>query len=1009
MDGVVAVRSATPFIGRGPHLERLHELLKGAAAGTSAAVLLSGEAGVGKTSLATGFGRQARETGAIVLTGRNVDLGSGGLPYLPFSEALTQVLREGRSDGVEPLIGPAARAKAARDVVLRIASVRPSLARLAGRNESLPEPHGGAADLDRLALFEAVSDTLSRISATVAPLVLIIEDLHWAEQSTRDLVRFLATRLASDPLLILVTYRSDDLHRRHPVRALLAELMRLPAVELMELNPFDEAELSAFLTAVHGSELSASIVHRIAERSAGNAFFAEELLSAEADDDRLPAALADVLIDRLERLQPATQQLLRVASVIGAFRIEDTLLRTAAAEGAGLSGPQAQAALRDAVAQQVLVPDEDDRFGFRHALLQEAMYEDLLPGERVRLHGTIARLLAERDTVPGRQAAGDAAEQARHALAAHDLPQALDASLRAARAAIERLAPAEALTQFERVLQLWTVVDGSARPAGTDVVSIGLAAADAAGDAGLRERAVALSQAAADAAHATGDTELSNQALARLAVHLYAIDDNDRVIKVTRQVVASYPGTQDGGQAQNPTAALVSARAMMARAMCSLSDTDGALRVVRPGLAEAGALGMRAAEADMQMSWAVVDYMLGRAGADEHLQLARDAAEASGDPGIMMRVVYSGLIDRFEEGDLDTVLRLIDESLAIADSAGLSNGLYATQCRWMLVNAHWNRGDADAAMAAVVDGCSSLPAFGSRQVQHAALPILAARDPREALSWAHDLEAVPTNPWDEPGRWAAKAEAYAWLGDLDRSVECSASAIATLDALGEPYALIGIAMSTSAVAVYADLAARAGQGRSAGHVAAAQRFVDDARERARHGKPRRFRMGPEGLAWLERLQAEERRLTGSDTSQDWQATVDAFARFGMAYELARSRWRLAQRLLAEGARDDARMQVAAARKAAVSLGAAPLLAALDDLARRGRLHSSAAPDGSRLTARECDVMRLVAKGLTNRAIGERLFISEKTASVHVSNVLTKLGASGRAEAVAIATRNGLLD
>jgi DNA-binding NarL/FixJ family response regulator len=171
-------------------------------------------------------------------------------------------------------------------------------------------------------------------------------------------------------------------------------------------------------------------------------------------------------------------------------------------------------------------------------------------------------------------------------------------------------------------------------------------------------------------------------------------------------------------------------------------------------------------------------------------------------------------------------------------------------------------------------------------------------------------------------------------------------------------------------------------------------------------------MGPEGLAWLARLEAENVRLLGGEGAALWRATAEAFEGIAV-HEVARARWHLAECLLRDGDRDGARTEIAAAHAIALRLGARPLVEVLEGLARRARLElagaSPSAGTGAVLTPRERDVMRLVAAGLTNRQIGERLYISEKTASVHVSNVLAKLDASGRAEAVAVATRRGLLD
>jgi len=258
----------------------------------------------------------------------------------------------------------------------------------------------------------------------------------------------------------------------------------------------------------------------------------------------------------------------------------------------------------------------------------------------------------------------------------------------------------------------------------------------------------------------------------------------------------------------------------------------------------------------------------------------------------------------------------------------------------------------------------------------------------------------------------ARAEALGWLGRWEEAVTASVKALAFADADSEPYALVGISIATTGVAATADAAARA---RDRGDDAALRQaieqagpLIEQARTRAELGRPRKFTMGPEGLAWVARLDAEVARLHGRDNEAAWARVAEAFEGVSV-YEAARARWRRAQLLARAGDREAARDEAVQARRSAVRLGARPLIEALDDLARRGRFEvARPEPADAVLTPRERDVMTLVAEGLTNRVIGERLFISEKTASVHVSNVLAKLGASGRTEAVAIVARHDLM-
>ena len=361
------------LVGREAELRRLLALLDDAAAGRPVVALVSGDAGVGKTRLVTELSEAARDRGFAVLTGRCAEL-ADTVPYLPLADALRD----------------AATGEAASSPVLDALAARPVLSRL------LPDvgpgrPVGG--DMPGLAqqqLFGAVLGMLAEL-AEASPVLLVLEDLHWADRSTRDLVTFLSRALHRERLAIVVTYRTDDMYRRHPLRPVVAELTRLPSVTTVALGPLSPAAMAEHLTALSGRALDAAMLESVITRAEGNAYYAEELLAASCDGSELPAGLADLLLARAERLSPAAQQVLRTAAVTGR-RIDDELARQAS----GLDGPEYDEAVREAVAHQLLVPDGERGYAFRHALLREAIYADLLPGERTRLHGRLAELLRRR-------------------------------------------------------------------------------------------------------------------------------------------------------------------------------------------------------------------------------------------------------------------------------------------------------------------------------------------------------------------------------------------------------------------------------------------------------------------------------------------------------------------------------------------------------------------------------------------------------------------------------------
>jgi predicted ATPase len=394
------------FIGRADELQRLGAALERAEQGRPRLVLLAGEAGVGKTRLLLEFADQARRRGARVLAGGCVELGDIGLAYLPVVDAL-------RGLGDDP---------ADAELLAEVAMTAPGLGRLLPA-VARPGPVGAHGDgLDQLQVFDAVRVLLMRRSER-SPLVVVLEDLHWADRATRDLVGFLARTLWSGRVTLVTSYRSDELHRRHPLRPLLAELVRLPGVERLELAPFSRAELAAQLATISGAPLPADQLERIHARSEGNPFYAEQLLAAGgAAQVQLPPTLADVLLLPVQALSEPAQQVLRVAAVAGR-RVSHGLL----AQAAGSPEPDLEQGLREVIGAAVLVADTTTgAYRFRHALLQEAVYGDLLPSEQVRLHAAYARLLAA-------QPDGVAAELAHHCLQSHDLAGALAASVGAAK------------------------------------------------------------------------------------------------------------------------------------------------------------------------------------------------------------------------------------------------------------------------------------------------------------------------------------------------------------------------------------------------------------------------------------------------------------------------------------------------------------------------------------------------------------------------------------------------
>ncbi|MFE5921891.1 AAA family ATPase [Streptomyces sp. NPDC056468] len=966
----------TPLIGRDGELARLFTALERARDGEARAVLIAGDAGVGKTRvLDEAAGRAARD-GMVVLTGHWVDLGDVGLPYLPFTEVLGVLAGDERFTDV----------LAAHPVVGRLL--------------------GGGTDAvnDRLRLFEGVAGLLADL-ADVAPVLLVLEDLHWADQSSRDLLRFLLSRgllqrqaggAPAHRLAVFASYRADDLHRRHPLRPLLAELVRLPVVERLELRPMADTEVARLVRAVQERPLPDSTVRRIVERAEGNAFYAEELVAAtDTEAGGVPSGLADVLLIRFEQLSDTTQQVLRTAAVAGR-RVEHDLLRGAV----GIPEEELESALREAVGRQLLVSGDGDTYAFRHALAREAVYADLLPGERARLHGAFARLLAGR----GRPDE-TAAERAHHYRESHDLAEALAASLEAADHAHRVGAPAEELRHLESALDLWSSVEPSARPSGegTDRVTLTLRASAAAAHAGESHRAVSLTRSALAGVGQDTDAELAARVRYTLAGNLLGVDSLTAAFAYSSEALALIP-------AEPPSRTWVWAAATHVLAARHVGEKETALRVAREALRTAEKLQVTDARADLLISLAVLEAGGRRTPQGrERLREARDLARRSGNAPVEMRALFSLAVGCYESGDLEESLPWLTEGLDRARRAGLLSSLYPLEMRYLRLLVLYTLGRWDECLGVAAADADVLPAAGG-YTAGPALYVALARGDFAAVEQARALLAGHFDWMGTLIAGIALTDAAAWRGDVEAAVERMRSSVAALtdDAGTLPDATVRLAaLALSAVGD------RAAELRLAGDEAGLRRWADTATElvelarataaRGGDGRPQ----GPEGMAWLARAEAEWARTVSGPDVRAWAQAVAAFD-YGDEYERARCRLRHAEALLAVDEREAAATEARAARETAARLGATLLLERVDALIRRGRLADTPADRSSPLTAREQDVLRLLALGRSNRQIGEELYITGKTASVHVSNILAKLGAASRTEAVAIAYREGLI-
>jgi len=1001
--------SSPAFIGRTSELASLHRAAEAADDARPSLLLLGGEAGVGKSRLLGELIADRGASGWLVLEGATIAVGAEGLPFEPVAAALRSAVRALGRDRVAEVAGPS------------LTDLARLLPELAGTRDQVPLALTQAEWL-QVRTFEGVLGLLDRLGAE-SPVLLVIEDAHWADRSTRDLLTFLARNVRDERLLVVISFRTDELHRRHPLVAWLAEVERLPRVERVDLLRFERAELGELLGGILGTRPSAALVDTIAARSDGNAFFAEELVSGldDAGAGRLPSTVHEIVLARLAALSEPAARLVEVAAVAGREVDHDVL-----AEVAGLSGGDILDALRDAVASHLLVTVTDgleERYRFRHALVQEAVYDDMLPSDRRQLHGAYARAIAAQDAAVTSQSASRLAELAHHWSAAHEPVRALQASVEAADASRAAFAFAEAARHYERATELWDVVPAADRAQDRDLAGLFEQASAMVALVGDPARAIALAERAIeelDRDQPAVAVERRAAARERLGRAAWLSGDGARSISALEEAAAMLTGAPPSVEHARVQAGLAANLMLAGRVRDSAPVAERAIELAR-------AVGARDIEAHA-MSTLGVDYgSLGRVGeAIELLERALAMAEELGEPTTVGRTYANlGTVRQMGgdlEGALATYLRGIEssrrhgnersfgafltinsagelillgrhaeagEQLARVEASGLLPGIATIHFHITRAELRVRTGDADGARADL----------GVARAEAASI---------EDVQFAGDLEGITAELDLEEDRPDAALEAvdhgYARIeGGTDPRV------------VG-PLAMFGLRAA-------ADLAVRARAKRDNAAVdaalARARRMLDHF-DMAISSMDDPDDMATSEIAWVRALlHAELARAQGEDAPSMWAAIRPALAARPTPYLEAYVLWRQVE--ATPPGTTEAAEPLRVAWGMASAMGAAPLATRLEALARRRRIDltppavargiesgTAAEPaDPFGLTAREREILRLLAEGYTNRRIAEALFISESTAGVHVSNILGKLGVTSRTEAATTAVRLGL--
>lgn len=965
------------MIGRESDLAALRDELQVVTDGEPRAVVIGGEAGIGKTRLLDEFRAEAADS-ALVLTGKSVDLGTDGAPYAPFTGILRQLVD---AIGIEAVLEAAGPGSGVLSVLL------PELSAV----EGVP-PRTGVERLYELitVLFENVS--------SARPVVVIVEDIHWADTATLELVRFVIRMIASGQLLLLLSYRSDEVLRGHPLRSYLPELDRTRRVTRWELRRLDRAQVAEQAELILGCVPDSETVDRVYQLSEGVPFFVEELVGIDhlGTGEDLPETLRELLLARYERLSEPTQRMLRLISA-GGICVDHELLE-AVFEG---SPDDLDAAAREAVVANVLSADTTE-YTFRHALVREAIHADLLPGERTRFHTRYAQALEH-----GNGRDRSASQVSYHWMAAHDLRRAFIATLEATEEARLSYAYRTAAAMGDRVLELWDQVDDAEQLAGRPRVEVLSRTASALRNAGDSERALALVNAAlADpdalapgtrarllrdkAQYLANISRPGSVEALREALDIAPVDPDDRL---RPQLLAETAGRL------MIEARFFEAAAMATSAIDEAGDDAGARKSIAHtirgiALIDGGEIEQGLADLESARRLAGSDtgpllrysvnasdamYLLGRY--DDAVEIATAGARLARDRGVERTsgvMLSSNTVEPLLAlGELDRAESVLEPALALDPPPGFRVHLQRMKL-WLTL---W-RGDASRADELVRRWRPGMLVQSEIEMQSrlgfarlAAEVAVARGDSRRA--WA-DARIITTDAWRSVPSYdlpllAVGARALAGIA-AEQAMRGPADAEEpTIDVAAEAEALEQILGTLG-------------------------------------GWPTAVAWGPVVRAELAEVQAAlptDPAHPVPSTVGAWEEAVEAVSTsIAPVHLLPYARLRLAESYAAHGDRVAAVDAASAARDRADELGLGLIVRAVDDLRERAVLtrHSGARTADTALTEREAQVLALIEQGLSNKQIGERLYISAKTASVHVSSILKKVGATSRTEAVYRAAR-----
>jgi DNA-binding CsgD family transcriptional regulator/tetratricopeptide (TPR) repeat protein len=938
------------FVGRARELEALDSALEDARRGQARVVLVGAEAGAGKSRLLQEFAGRARSSG-IVAEGRCVEQSDGALPYAPIVGVIRQVVRQRGLEHVRSLLDDGSAAD--------LTTLVPALGRVSEREPS------------RVRLFEGVVTLIDALAAQ-QPVVLIVEDVHWADAATRDLLLYVASNLEGSGVVLVISHRAVG--PSLSVTPFLIALMRLGYAGSIQLAPMSLSETDEQLEAILGKRPAPAVVRAVYERSGGLPIFTEALIRADGTvRDSMPGDLHDLIVAGVRELPRDTQESMRAAAVGGIGVAADLL-----AAAVGVDGAELARRLRPAVDSGLMIA-EDAAYRFRHELVREAVRDgELLPGERAVLHRSYALALeshAEWDPEQGR-----AARIALHWRGALDHERALRSSWEVACRANASGAYVEELRMLEQTLSVWTRVADPEASIGVDRTEVLEAAVDAACWAAQSERGLALAEAALellawdrDGGRRAGMLLQRASLRQQLMLPGYVDDlaEASRLEGVTPEARVEILG-------------------QLARAQASAGDQNRAVDVSDELRRTADAIADPAAGLES----IATDILVGAGGheADGVTLLRRVIADATEFRFGWIEALgwMSAVRVAVREGAYRDAIDLGSQAMHRLRDLGL------TEYSGAAVSSQWAQAQLELGRrAAALDTIREAMALNPAPNGRAALLLvesearLGGGELRHSERALADFDALAAGRDPEPSlrrsRLRLQLETARLRGDRDALAASVQAAWLLVGDDGIP----SWSLACAALRAVADAPAADTSGRTSVRPAPAATAVEAAYE-----------------AWFD---AESNRLDGERDAASWLAVAERWAALGRPADECTA-------LIVAATLQDRAIAAATLERASERAAAAesPVLQnEIDDVARRLRIgspagdHGRAMPHG--LTHREVEVLTLIADGLSNKEIASQLFISPKTASVHVSNILRKLEVPARGAAVAVAYREAIID